>query len=83
MIIQAEISVYPLRIKNLDEPISEVIEIFKSFGLQTQVSTMSSHITGDAEMFFDACKKVFEAAGKKYQLVVNIKVSNACPMKYN
>ena len=40
---------------------------------------MSSFVTGDSQVVFESLRKAFEQLAKKYEVVVNAKISNACP----
>ncbi len=81
MNIQAEVSIYPLRTKTLTESINLFCEILKSKGLKVNTASMSSIIQGDSEVLFDACKDAFDQLAKKYDVIMNMKISNACPLK--
>jgi len=79
MKVQAEISLYPLRQNDLTEPIQQFIESLKSNNLKVKVGSMSSIISGDSKIVFQALQKAFEQAAKKYEVVLTAKISNACP----
>jgi uncharacterized protein YqgV (UPF0045/DUF77 family) len=79
MKVQAEISVYPLRITELSKPIGEFCRMLRSHGLEVQLGPMSSLVSGESKDLFDAFHKSFEQLAEKYQVVVAAKLSNACP----
>ena len=79
MKIQAEVSLYPLRQNDLTEPIQEFIESLKSDDLNVKTGSMSSVISGDNKIVFQSLQKAFEQASKKYEVVLTVKISNACP----
>jgi len=80
MKVQAEISLYPLRQKDLTEPIQQFIESLKSNNLDVESGTMSSVISGDSKIVFQSLQKAFEQAAQKYELILTAKISNACPV---
>jgi uncharacterized protein YqgV (UPF0045/DUF77 family) len=79
MKIQAEISIYPLRTKSLSEPIDEFCRILHEYDIETKTTSMSTSISGETKDIFKACKAAFEQLSMKYQIVMNMKISNACP----
>lgn len=79
MNVQAEISLYPLRQNHLSEPIRQFTESLEGRGLSVRTGAMSSIITGDSDTVFNALRDAFETAAEKYQLVLTVKISNACP----
>ena len=64
MTVQAEVSLFPLRQGN---------------NLNVKAGSMSSVISGDSQTVFQALQKAFEHAAKKYEVVLTVKISNACP----
>ncbi|MBN2512686.1 MAG: thiamine-binding protein [Sedimentisphaerales bacterium] len=79
MIVQAEISVYPLRVQRLSEPVEEFCRILREHNLTIKITAMSTFVIGEHQTLFDACSKAFEQLAAKYAIVVNMKISNACP----
>ena len=79
MKVQAEISLYPLRQNDLVEPIQQFIESLKSNNLKVKIASMSSVISGEESIVFQSLQKAFAQASKKYEVVLNVKISNACP----
>ena len=80
MKVQAEISIYPLRTKSVSEPIKEFCEILYANGLETKITAMSTFISGESGDLFKACNEAFEQLTNKYEVVMNMKISNACPL---
>ena len=80
MKVQAEISIYPLRTKSVSEPIKEFCEILYANGLETKITSMSTFISGESKDLFKACDEVFKQLTQKYEIVMNMKISNACPL---
>jgi len=79
MKVQAEVSLYPLRQNDLTEPIQEFVESLKSDDLNVKTGSMSSVILGEESIVFQSLQKAFEQASKKYEVVLTVKISNACP----
>ena len=79
MKVQAEVSLYPLRQNDLTELIQQFVESLKNENLNVKTGPMSSFISGDSQTVFQGVQKAFEQAAKKYELVLTMKISNACP----
>jgi uncharacterized protein YqgV (UPF0045/DUF77 family) len=79
MDVQAEISIYPLRTQSLSEAIDEFCAILRNDGLKIKTTSMSTLISGESTEIFSACEKAFEQLSCKYHIVMNMKISNACP----
>jgi len=79
MKVRAEISLYPLKTTGLSSPIDEFCRILQSQGLEVQIGPMSSSVSGECKDLFKAVQKAFEQLAEKYQVVINAKISNACP----
>ena len=79
MKIQAEVCLYPLRISNLSKPIEEFLNSLKHSGLEIVSGSMSTHITGDSDTVFRAIKSAFTSVIDEYEVVMSVKMSNACP----
>ena len=79
MKVQAEISLYPLRQNELSNPIQEFVQVLENNKLQVKTGSMSSFVTGDSQVVFESLRKAFEQLAEKYEVVVNAKISNACP----
>jgi uncharacterized protein YqgV (UPF0045/DUF77 family) len=79
MKVQAEVSLYPLRQNDLTEPIQQFAESVKSSNVNVKTGTMSSVISGDSQIVFQGVQRAFEQAARKYQVVLTMKISNACP----
>jgi uncharacterized protein YqgV (UPF0045/DUF77 family) len=81
MKVQAEISIYPLRVKSLSEPIEEFCNILRDNGLEVKTTTMSSSVAGEADVVFASVREAFGKISEKYGVVLNMKVTNACSDK--
>jgi uncharacterized protein YqgV (UPF0045/DUF77 family) len=79
MKVQAEISLYPLRQNELSNPIRQFVQVLENNKLQVKIGPMSSFVTGDSQVVFESLRKAFEQLAEKYEVVVNAKISNACP----
>ena len=79
MKVQAEVSLYPLRQNDLTKSIQQFVKSLKNGNLNVKTGSMSSVISGDESIVFRSLQKAFEQAAKKYEVVLNLKISNACP----
>ena len=79
MRIQAEVSLYPLRINNLSKPIEEFLNTLKHNELKIESGSMSTRITGDSDTVFAALGSAFTCVADEYDVVMSVKMSNACP----
>ena len=79
MKIQVQISIYPLKTKSLSEPIGEFCRILKDKGLKVQTRTMDSFVIGQSDAVFKSVQEAFEQIAEKYNVVMDFKISNACP----
>jgi len=79
MKIQAQISIYPLRTDSLREPVNEFCGILKDKGLEVQTHTMSTSVTGESAAIFECAQEAFEKLAQRYEVVMDLKVSNTCP----
>jgi len=79
MKVQAEVSLYPLRQKDLDEPIQQFVESLKKENLNVKTGSMSSVISGEESIVFQSLQNAFVQIAQKYEVILNVKISNACP----
>ena len=79
MKVQAEVSLYPLRQNDLNEPIQQFVQSLRSDDLNVKTGSMSSVISGEESIVFQSLQKAFAKAAKKYKVVLTAKISNACP----
>jgi uncharacterized protein YqgV (UPF0045/DUF77 family) len=80
MKVQVQISIYPLKSKSLSEPIGEFCRVLKGRGLKVETRTMDSLVIGESDIIFKALQEAFGQITKKYNVVMDFKVSNACPL---
>jgi uncharacterized protein YqgV (UPF0045/DUF77 family) len=79
MKVQAEVSLYPLCQNDLTKPIQQFVESLKSDDLNVKTGSMSSVISGEKSIVFQSLQKAFAQAAQKYEVVLTVKISNACP----
>ncbi len=80
MPVALQVSLYPLRQMDIIEPIDSFIEIFKSYGLETHVGSMSTLVYGDDDKVFKALQEAYKKATEFGEIVVVATLSNACPL---
>jgi uncharacterized protein YqgV (UPF0045/DUF77 family) len=79
MRVQAEVSLYPLRVKRLSGPVNEFCQVLQSRGLHIQIRSMSTFVVGESERLFDALKGGFEVVARRSEVVMDLTISNTCP----
>lgn len=79
MNVQAEMSLYPLRTKDLGHAIESLLGELEAASLAVQPGNMSSTVAGDVDAVFSTTGAAFKAAAENGQVVLVMKVSNACP----
>ncbi len=80
MKVQAQICIYTLRTQKLSKVVDEFKRIFAKHNLTVETSSMSSVTTGESSSIFDACRECFDELSASYDVVMEIKISNACPL---
>ena len=78
MKIDAEVSLYPLRNADLSKPIACFLGRLRETGLKVEPGSMSSNITGECTNLFRAVGDAFEKGAAEGDVVIVMKVSNAC-----
>ena len=78
--ISAQVSLYPLRQKEIKTRIRETVHIFRECGLKTRIGEMSTLVWGEEEILFSALQEAFHQAAELGDTVMTITVSNACPL---
>ncbi|MEW6681330.1 MAG: YkoF family thiamine/hydroxymethylpyrimidine-binding protein [Nitrospirota bacterium] len=78
MIISAQVSLYPLRQDHLSPAIQSLYSAFQSAGLSPDIGTMSTLVTGEADLVFDSLRRGFSRAAANGQVVMVVTLSNAC-----
>ncbi|RJP27817.1 MAG: hypothetical protein C4527_12265 [Candidatus Omnitrophota bacterium] len=79
MIIQAEVSFYPLRTEAVGIEVNRFLTSLRQSGLQVQTGSMSSRITGELAEVFAALTDAFSEVAVHSEGVLVVKASNACP----
>lgn len=79
MRVQMEVSLYPLRTRKLSGPIVTLCEVFRSHGLEVQIRSMSTLAVGESSDLFEALREGFERLAQENEVVMDAKISNACP----
>lgn len=80
MVISAQISMYPLRQEHLSPAIEAVCGALEAHGLQPEVGSMSTVVTGAVGDVFAALQEAFSQAAATGHVVMAVTVSNACPI---
>jgi uncharacterized protein YqgV (UPF0045/DUF77 family) len=79
MRVQAEVSLYPLKTGKLSGPVEEFCQVLRSHGLHIETGSMSTFIAGESKGLFDALREGFEVLAQRNEIVIDCKISNACP----
>jgi len=79
MRIQAQVSIYPLRTEALAQPVEEFCRKLRMPDLTVTTQSMSTLIVGESDDVFEAVRQAFAALSTDYDIVMDLKVSNACP----
>jgi len=81
MKVQAEVSLYPLRTSELSGAIDSFLGHLEAPGLMLHKGSMSSMVAGDVDMVFAVLGRAFRVVASGCQVVLVVKVSNACPSR--
>ena len=79
MKVQAEVSLYPLRTLSLSEAINDFLDRLRRSGLVLETTPMSTRIEGESADMFRALREAFDSVAGGGNVVLTVKVSNACP----
>jgi len=79
MMIQAEVSLYPLRTDEIGVTIESFNGDLKDSGLAVHKAAMSTKLAGDVDEVFGALGEAFKHVANDHQVVLVLKASNACP----
>ena len=77
--ISAQVSLYPLRQKEIEPRIREAVDIFRECGLKTRMGEINTLVWGEEEVLFSAMREAFHQAAESGDTVMVIILSNACP----
>jgi uncharacterized protein YqgV (UPF0045/DUF77 family) len=78
--ISVQVSLYPLGQTDFTEAIDAFIEVLRERGLSPQVGGMSTLVFGDDEEVYAALRAAYARAVEFGPAVMNLAVSNACPV---
>ncbi|MBN2451709.1 MAG: thiamine-binding protein [Lentisphaeria bacterium] len=79
MTVQAEMSLYPLRTTHLGKGIDRFLGALGQAGMTVTMGSMSSTLEGGADEVFAALARAYKAVATDTQVVLLLKISNACP----
>ena len=79
MIVQAEVSLYPLDASDLSEAIDALVKALADPHLRVTTGAMSTHVAGESRIVFDRVSKAFATVAEEWRVALIVKVSNACP----
>ena len=80
MIIEADVSLYPLAEEHLKHPVHDFVHLIEQHGCSVENGPTSSIVKGESEQLFEALRKGYEQAALKSGCVLIIKISNVCPL---
>ncbi len=78
--ISAQVSLYPLRQRELGPAIDMALTTFRQHGLEVSPGPMSTMVSGSADVLFRALQEAFSAAAAAGDVVMSVTFSNACPV---
>jgi len=79
MKVHAEASLYPLRTPHVGDAVAKFIRGLRAPGIDVEVASMSTHISGESKEVFAALHAAFARLAEEHQVVLTVKLSNACP----
>ncbi len=78
--IACQFSLYPLGVEDLSPAIDAAVAELRSLGLDLDVGSMSTQVTGESGLVFEGLKRAFDTVAREGQVVMTVTVSNACPV---
>ena len=78
--ISAQLSLYPLGEAELSPAIDDAIALLEARGLEVDAGPMSTVVSGDDEVVFEAVRDLFRGATERGEVVLVATFSNACPV---
>lgn len=81
--ISAQVSLYPLGQSDLAPAIQAVVDTLNEYGLSFEVGTMSTVVWGDDQVVFTALQEAYRRAVAYGPAVLQVTLSNACPLPPN
>lgn len=79
MRIQAQVSIYPLKTEALAQPVEAFCRKLQHPDRTVTRQSMSTLIAGELGGVFQAVRQAFQTLATEYDVVMDLKVSNACP----
>ncbi len=79
MIVQAEVSLYPLRRRDLAGAIHPFVNRLRESGLEATMGRMSTLVVGESADVFRALAEAYETAAAGGDAALIVKVSSASP----
>ena len=78
--ISAQVSLYPLGQADLEPAIAALLAALDDHGLRYEVGSMSTVVWGEADAIWDALRDGFARAAALGGAILNLTISNACPL---
>jgi uncharacterized protein YqgV (UPF0045/DUF77 family) len=78
-VITATVAIYPLQ-QDGWEAVDRAIAALRAAGLDLEIRTMQTEVTGETAAVFAALQSAFEAAAALGGVVLTVTVSNTCPV---
>ena len=78
--ISCQFSIYPLGVEDLGPAIEAALAELRSLDLAVEVGPMSTYFVGDANLVFAGLSRAFEVAAREGLVIMNVTLSNACPL---
>ncbi len=78
--ISVQVSLYPLGQDNIDPAIKAILAALDEHGLPYEVGSMSTTVWGMDEAVWSALQDAFRRAAAYGSAVMQVTVSNACPL---
>lgn len=79
MTILAQVSIYPLRQRELSPAIEAAWRVFEERGIDLKKGTMSTVLSGEPTEVFAALQEAFERVAESGGVSMVVTISNACP----
>ena len=78
---QAEVSLYPLKTKDISKEIDAFLRELEAAGCRVEPGRMSSVVSADTHTLFAGLERAYRKAAEGGAIVLAVKVSNACPAR--
>jgi uncharacterized protein YqgV (UPF0045/DUF77 family) len=79
MIIQAEVSLYPLRAEKIGPVLEQFLDTLRTPTLVVELGSMSTRVRGETHEVFASLDAAFSEVLENNEVVLIVKASNACP----